>query len=273
MSSLTDLRTLRSLLSDAANTLKSSMYKRSVIFRLIGFDNLYPSVVLKFQATGFRHKVKSLRQNELSCYNTLWKIIISDVSVAYLVLSTILVLFLLLNCRIATPNHQGNRWSSYISPKSKAFLTSTQGILRFNTCLPEWKLSSLYMFHRILFLLLIISSLSCNFNRCADCFQSFSEQRFPEYSKCRALNHFKIKNKHYEFFIILELNCVNFHSKHSPQLALQKSEPAGRIGDFGKFFNGLAKAPACFDRSEYWMIAICIAKLSNTAFCCPRSLW
>ena len=36
---------------------------------------------------------------------------------------------------------------------------------------------------------------------CADCFQSFSEQRFPEYSKCRALSHFKIKNKHNKFFI------------------------------------------------------------------------
>ena len=31
------------------------------------------------------------------------------------------------------------------------------------------------MFHRIIFLLLIVSSLSCNFNRCAVCFQSFSE--------------------------------------------------------------------------------------------------
>ena len=29
------------------------------------------------------------------------------------------------------------------------------------------------MFHRIIFLLLIVSSLSCNFNRCAVCFQSF----------------------------------------------------------------------------------------------------
>ena len=37
------------------------------------------------------------------------------------------------------------------------------------------------------------------------------------------------------------------------QLALQKSEPAGRIGDFNleNFFNGLAKAHACFDRPEY----------------------
>ena len=62
-----------------------------------------------------------------------------------------------------------------------------------NTCLPEWKLSSLYKCYRIIFVLLIVSTLSYNFNRCADCFQSFSKQRFPEYSKCRALNRFKIK--------------------------------------------------------------------------------
>ena len=47
----------------------------------------------------------------------------------------------------------------------------------------------------------LYSSLSCNFNRCADCFQSFSEQRFLEYSKCRVLNHCKIKNKYNKFFI------------------------------------------------------------------------
>ena len=97
------------------------------------------------------------------------------------------------------------------------------------------------MFHRIIFLLLIVSTVSCNFNRCADCFQSFSEQLFPEYSKCHALNGFKIKNKHNKFFIMLERNCVNVHSnfKHSPLLALQKSEPAARIDDFENFFNGL----------------------------------
>ena len=68
------------------------------------------------------------------------------------------------------------------------------------------------MFHRIIFLLLIVSTLSCNFNRCADCFQSFSKQRFPEYSKCCTLNRFKIKNKHNKFFIMLERNSVNVHS-------------------------------------------------------------
>ena len=59
------------------------------------------------------------------------------------------------------------------------------------------------MFHRIIFF----------FNHCADCFQSFNEQRFPEYySKCRALNQFKIKNKRNKFFIMLERNRVNVHS-------------------------------------------------------------
>ena len=72
-------------------------------------------------------------------------------------------------------------------------------------------------FTELFFFLLIISSLSCNFNRCADCFQSFSKQLFPEYSKCRALNHFKIKNKHDKFFIMLERYSVNAHSnsRHS----------------------------------------------------------
>ena len=79
------------------------------------------------------------------------------------------------------------------------------------------------MFHRNKFLLLIISSLSCNFNRCADCFQSLSEQRFPEYSKCLALNHFKIKNKHNKFFIMQERNSVNVHSntRHSQHCKTQ----------------------------------------------------
>ena len=89
------------------------------------------------------------------------------------------------------------------------------------------------MFHRILFLLLIISSLSCNFYRCADCFQSFSDQRFPEYSKCRALNHLKIKKNIINSLLYSSLTVLMFIQ---PQLALQKSEPAGRIGDFGIFF-------------------------------------
>ena len=69
-----------------------------------------------------------------------------------------------------------------------------------------------------IFLLFLVSSLSCNFNRCADCFQSLSEHRLQEYSKCRALNHW-IKNKHYDnkFFIMMARNSVNVNSntRHS----------------------------------------------------------
>ena len=60
-------------------------------------------------------------------------------------------------------------------------------------------------------LLLIVGSLFCNFNRCAVCFESFSEHRLQEFSKCRALNH-QIKNKNDKFFIILERNSVNVYS-------------------------------------------------------------
>ena len=41
-----------------------------------------------------------------------------------------------------------------------------------NTSLREWKLLSLYMFHRIKLILLIVSSPSRNFHRCTGCFQS-----------------------------------------------------------------------------------------------------
>ena len=41
-----------------------------------------------------------------------------------------------------------------------------------------------------------------------------------------------------------------FSFKYSPQLALQKWEPDGRIGDFGNFLKVY----------EYWMSAICIVK-------------
>ena len=53
-----DLRILLSFVSDAAKTLRSST-SRLVTFELIGFDILYPSVELSFQATGFRNSVNS----------------------------------------------------------------------------------------------------------------------------------------------------------------------------------------------------------------------
>ena len=99
------------------------------------------------------------------------------------------------------------------------------------------------MFHGIIFLLLIVSTLFCNFNRCADCFQSFSKQRFPEYSKCRALNRFKIKNKHNKFFIMLERNPVNVHSntRHCQHCKSQNRLAVQMILKI--FFNGLRLKP------------------------------
>ena len=52
---------------------------------------------------------------------------------------------------------------------------------------------------------------------------------------------------------------------------LQSSQPAGRIGDFEFFWAALLLAHAWFDRPEYWMSAICISELWNTAFC-PMSV-
>ena len=106
------------------------------------------------------------------------------------------------------------------------------------------------MFHRIIFLLLIVSSLSCNFNRCAVCFQSFmniacrSTQNAARIKRFLRLHIFikplNKKNKRSKFFIMLKRNSFNVHWKFG---ACQKWEPANRIGDFGNFLNGFAKSP------------------------------
>ena len=48
------------------------------------------------------------------------------------------------------------------------------------------------------------------------------------------------KNKHNKFLIMLRRYCINVHCKFG---ARQKWEPAGRIGDFGNFWNGFVKSP------------------------------
>ena len=94
------------------------------------------------------------------------------------------------------------------------------------------------MFHRIIFLLLIVSSLSCNFNRCAVCFQSFSEHRLQEVLKMpRVSSAFEdyrlLKPLNKKITIINSLLCWNvtllMFIQTRPQLALQNSEPAGHI--------------------------------------------
>ena len=42
-----------------------------------------------------------------------------------------------------------------------------------------------------------------------------------------------------------ERSSINVHSNTLPHLPLQNWEPAGLIGDFEDFFNGLAKRSVC----------------------------
>ena len=49
---------------------------------------------------------------------------------------------------------------------------------------------SVYVSPNFIFFLFIISSLSCNFNRGAVCFQSFSDHRLQEYSNAARIKLF-----------------------------------------------------------------------------------
>ena len=133
------------------------------------------------------------------------------------------------------------------------------------------------MFYQIIFLywLLVISKVQ--FSSLCRLFAVLHEHRFQEYSKCRAyqtLFSYKAisKNNKYKlnkFFIMLKRNSFKFLCKFS---VCQKLEPAGRIGDFGIFWTVSLKVHACFDGPEYWMNAIYLKKLWNTAFC-TKSVW
>ena len=79
-----------------------------------------------------------------------------------------------------------------------------------NTCLREWKLLSLYMFHPIIFLLLIVSSFFCNFNRCAICFQSLMD------TACRSSQNTAARIKRFWILHIVinplnkKINIINY---------------------------------------------------------------
>ena len=127
---------------------------------------------------------------------------------------------------------------------------------------------SLYMFHRIIFLLLIVGSLSCNFNRCAVCFQSFSEHRLQEYSKCRAYQtllrtthrwNLSIKNKHNKFFIMLELNSIHVRSN------TRYNSLCWPYRWFWQFFNGLAKSQRVLRSS--WILNECNLYCKIVKYC------
>ena len=76
------------------------------------------------------------------------------------------------------------------------------------------------MFNRIIFLLVIVSSLFCNLNRCAVCFQSFMNiacrsYLFAVHIKRFSRLHIVIKplNKKQQSTIMLKHNSFNVHCK------------------------------------------------------------
>ena len=116
------------------------------------------------------------------------------------------------------------------------------------------------MFHRIIFLLVIVSSISCNFNRwhvpfvLSRSWTSLASQNCARIKRFLRL-HIVIKplnkkNKHNKLSIMLKRNPINVHCKFG---AHQKWELAGRIGDFGNFLNGFAKSPQLIVLNIDWV--------------------
>ena len=124
------------------------------------------------------------------------------------------------------------------------------------------------MFHRLIFifLLLIVSSFSCNFNHCAVCFQSLmntacrSTQNAARIKRFLRL-HIVIKALNKKINIISSLLCWSVTNVHSNTLnsshckfgACQKWESAGRVGDFGNFLNGFTKSPRLIVLNIDWV--------------------
>ena len=113
------------------------------------------------------------------------------------------------------------------------------------------------MFHRIKFLLLIVSSLSCNFNGLTVPFVFIvHDYRLQEYSKM-----LRVSNA-LQDYTSLELKPLNNQKKITKYSLLYWNvtllkfiqtldhtdsshwewEPAGRMDDFGNFLNGFAKS-------------------------------
>ena len=119
----------------------------------------------------------------------------------------------------------------------------------------EWKLLSLYMFHRVIFILLIVSSLFLNLIAAQVVFsRTYNKTSHAGVLKMLRVNitwqnhkEREIKPKHnIKFSIMLKLKCS---FKRLRQLGLQiwcltkvRTRPAGR-GDLGNFLIVLTKRP------------------------------
>ena len=118
------------------------------------------------------------------------------------------------------------------------------------------------MFHWIIFLLLIVSSLSCNFHRCAICFRSFmniawrstqNATRIKCFWKLRIVHKINIISR-LSLWSVTLLMFIQTLSSHCKFGASQKWEPAGPTGNFGNF-NGFAKSPRVLRSS--WILNEC----------------
>ena len=107
------------------------------------------------------------------------------------------------------------------------------------------------MFHWIIFLLLIVSSLSCNFNRCAICFQSFmniawrstqNATRIKCFWRLRIVHKINIMSRLSRWSVTL-LMFIQTLSSHCKFGASQSENRLAVIGAFANFFNRFAKIP------------------------------
>ena len=119
-----------------------------------------------------------------------------------------------------------------------------------------------------IFYLLIVSSLSCNFNRFVVCFWSFmniacrSTQNVARI-KCFLRLYIVIKplnKKNNKFFIMLKCNSINIHSN---TLQLATGWPLCRW--FWKFFSGFAKSPRVLRSS--WILNECNLYCKIVKYC------
>ena len=81
----------------------------------MGLDSLYPSDALIFRSIGFRQIVKSFAQRASPWGRSFLNLMISDSSLPFLVLTTILVLQLLDRFLMVLYSQVGNLWIIIIS--------------------------------------------------------------------------------------------------------------------------------------------------------------
>ena len=111
----TSLNTTFTLASQVAQTFRSSTYKRSMIFALVGFDRRQPSDACNFQAMGFIHNVNNFGQRASPCGSPLANKMRSDNFVPCLVLTEILVFHLAPSLFIRFPIYYGKQCMENIS--------------------------------------------------------------------------------------------------------------------------------------------------------------